>query len=100
MMLVHFLLTALLVVLCGLTVCWAQEIPTVEPSDTERIITPEEVEEALDKNRAILPIRIISYPHRAITRGMEKGLITVEKKHLRERMRFWTDRLHDLGITP
>ena len=31
---------------------------------------------------------------------MEKGLIKVERDHLRERMRQWTDRFRELGITP
>jgi hypothetical protein len=63
----------------------------------DRIVTPEEAQEAA-KNRAILPFRILSYPHRAVSRGMEKGLIAVEEKHLRERLRQWQDRMRELGI--
>src|SRR5215510_6258536 len=70
----------------------AQEDPSAE-----RIVTPDEVEDTL-RSPARIPIKVISYPHRAITRGMEKGLINVEKDHLRERLRLWTEHLRDMGM--
>jgi len=72
--------------------------PFASAQDSERIVTAEEVDDAL-RSPARIPIRIISYPHRAITRGMEKGLIKVERDHLRERLRLYTERLRDMGIT-
>ena len=93
-------LAAFVVVFCNLAWCLAQDAPPAVTSNSERIVTAEEVREAVEESQPILPIRIISYPHRVITRGMEKGLITIEQKHLRERMRLWSDRLRDLGITP
>lgn len=71
--------------------------PAVPPTDGERIVTLEEVRDA-GSPPGLLPIRIVSYPHRFITRGMEKGLVKVEKNHLRERLRLWTDRLRALGV--
>jgi len=57
--------------LCGFCVffwliplAFAQEDPS-----TGRIVTPEEVEE-VERSPARFPLEIISYPHRAITRGM------------------------------
>src|SRR5262245_51211605 len=73
----------------------AQENP---PAEAARIATPDEVEDAL-RSPARMPLKVISYPHRAITGAMEKGLIKVEKDHLRERLRLWTDHLRDKGIT-
>src|SRR5262245_19557368 len=87
-------LIALLVCLASALVAVAQE----SPSTDERIVTPEEVEDAL-RSPARTPIRMISYPFRAVTGGMEKGLIKVETDHLRERLRLWTDRLRNLGVT-
>src|SRR5262245_13536379 len=78
-----------------LTRAGAQEVP----QSTDRIVTPEEVQEA-ERSPARVPIRIISYPHRAITGGMEKGLIKVEDNHLRERLRLWSERLREIGVTP
>jgi hypothetical protein len=82
--------------LIHLTSAYPQETPT--PAEDERIVTPEEVEDAV-RSPVRLPLRIISYPHRAISRGMEKGLIKVEKDHLRERLRLWTDHLREIGVT-
>ncbi len=65
-------------------------------NDTERIVTPEEVREAA--RPAAVPLHFVSYPHRAIVRGMENGLIKAEKNHLRERLHLWRDRLRELGI--
>ncbi len=48
----------------------------------------------------MLPLRIISYPHRAISSGMESGLITVEKKYLRQRWQRYLDSLRRRGIVP
>jgi hypothetical protein len=77
----------------GIPLAFAQEPPA-----DDRIVTPDEVQEA-ERSPARVPIKIISYPHRAISRGMEKGLIKVEKDHLRERLRLWTEHLRELGIT-
>src|SRR5262245_66520332 len=66
--------------------------------DDERIVTREEVQDVIE-SPAMIPIRVISFPFRAVTGGMEKGLIKVERDHLRERLRLWTDRLREMGIT-
>jgi hypothetical protein len=91
----------LFAVLVGLVFCGAtsQDAAAQEnlPTD-ERIVTPEDVEEAL-RSPVRAPVRVISYPFRAVTRGMEKGLIKVETDHLRERLRLWTDRLRNVGVT-
>lgn len=71
--------------------------PVASAQELERIITPEEVREA-ERPPGFFPIRVISYPHRFVTRGMEKGLIKAERGHFRERLRLWTDRLRELGI--
>ncbi|MDA2923186.1 BamA/TamA family outer membrane protein [Acidobacteria bacterium AH-259-L09] len=70
-----------------------------EPADIYhgRIVTPEEVKKAT-RPAALLPLRIVSYPHRFITSGMEKGLISFEKHHMRQRMRLWTENLRRHGI--
>ncbi len=72
---------------------FAQENPPAE----ERIVTPDQVDDAL-RSPAMAPIRIISYPYRVVTGGMEKGLIKVERDHLRERLHLWRDRLRDIGV--
>jgi len=76
---------------------WAQQTTASDASPTERIVSPEEAQE-VENRRVFLPLRIISYPYRAGTHGMERGLVTVEKKHLRERLRQWQDRMRELGI--
>jgi hypothetical protein len=45
-----------------------------------------------------MPFRILSYPHRVITAGMEKGLIKFEKERMRERLQLWTAYLADRGV--
>src|SRR5262245_51272494 len=82
-----------LIVVCNIRppLLCAQEDPP------ERIVTPEEVDQAIS-SPARLPLRVISYPHRFITREMEKGLIKVERDHLRERLRLWRDRFRELGV--
>jgi hypothetical protein len=65
----------------------------------DRITTPEEVKKATQPGW-LLPLRIISFPHRAITSGMERGLITVEKKRLRERWQMYLNSLRKYGILP
>ncbi len=66
-------------------------------SDDGRIVTPEEVERAA-KPAGLLPLRIISWPHRRVAAGMEKGLISVEKRKLRERYQQWIEHLRSHGI--
>jgi hypothetical protein len=65
----------------------------------DRIITSQEVKKVTSPGW-ILPLRVISYPHRAITSGMERGLITVEKKRLRERWQMYLNSLSQHGIFP
>jgi hypothetical protein len=65
----------------------------------ERIVTPEEVKKATQP-AWLLPLRIISYPHHAISSGMEHGLIAVEKRYLRERWQRYLDTLRRHGIVP
>ncbi len=50
----------------------------------ERIIAPEEAEKAAHPSW-LLPFHYISYPHRAISSGMESGLIAMERNYVRER---------------
>ena len=75
----------------GLPLAWSQTPaspaagPPTAPGSEERIVTLEEVQEATRTPPEFLPLRIISYPHRTVTGAMEKGLIKVEKNHLRER---------------
>lgn len=69
------------------------------PGQEERIVTPEEVKTAAQPGW-IAPFRIISYPHRLISSGMERGLISVEQHRLRERWRMYLDALHARGIFP
>jgi hypothetical protein len=97
-MMLRTTLSTLLVWSLSLAYVQAQERPPGDPSSEERIVTHEEVQEAVDDRKAVLPLRIISYPHRVITRQMEKGLVTAERKHLRERLRLWQDRMRQLGI--
>ena len=95
-------LLALLAWKAGLPIVNAQETSppdAAQGSVEERIVTPQEVQEALS-SPVRAPLRVISYPFRVITHGMEKGLVKAESSHFRERMRLWTDRLRELGITP
>ena len=73
-----------------LPLAFAQENPD------ERIVTPDEVREA-GRSPGLAPIRIVSYPFRIVLRGMENGLVTVEKDHLRERLQLWQERLREIG---
>lgn len=88
-------------VLC-IPVAAAQDPPPQQPSSSgnppERIVTVEEVKRATEP-RALLPVRILSAPHRFISAGLEKGLIQVEKHRMRERLRLWTEALHQRGVT-
>lgn len=82
-------LFALLAYGVGVSCGWSQEERASEEvalsaSDAEdRIVTGEEVQEAL-KPPPLL-IRVISYPHRVITRNIERALIRFEKGYLRDR---------------
>ncbi|MFQ5739912.1 MAG: BamA/TamA family outer membrane protein [Acidobacteriota bacterium] len=64
-----------------------------------RIVTLEEVARAAHPG-PLLPLRILSYPFRLVTSGIEKGLISFEKHRLRERFSLWRERLADWGVTP
>ena len=50
----------------------------------ERIIAPGEAEKATHPSW-LVPFHYISYPHRAISSGMESGLIAMERNYVRER---------------
>ena len=88
----------------GLPLAWSQTPaspaagPPTAPGSEERIVTLEEVQEATRTPPEFLPLRIISYPHRTVTGAMEKGLIKVEKNHLRERLRGTRGHLHAIGV--
>jgi hypothetical protein len=73
--------------------------PGSQAPTEDRIVTPAEVKDELHST-ARIPLRVISYPHRFITREMEKGLTAAERKHLRERLRLWQERMRELGIQP
>src|SRR5262245_22755724 len=87
------IIAVLIITLC-VHCAFAQE-PAKSP-DSERIVSPEELRDATRPR--ILPLRILGYPHRAITDGMEKGLIKFEKNRMRERLRSWNEKLARLGI--
>ena len=70
-----------------------------EPESEERIVTLEEAERAAHP-KSTLPLRILFYPHRAITSGMEKGLVRFEEKRMRERLEFYRSYLAERGIIP
>jgi len=70
-----------------------------EPAPEERIVTPEEVDRAVHPNRT-LPLRILFYPHRVVSSGMEKGLVSFESHHMRERIQLGKQYLLDRGIIP
>ncbi len=65
----------------------------------KRIVTPDEVKR-VTLPAWLLPLRIISYPHRAVSSGMEHGLIAVEKRYLRQRWQRYLDDLRRRGIVP
>jgi hypothetical protein len=68
-------------------------------SQDQRIITPDEVKKATQPGW-LVPLRILSAPHRFISSGFERGLISVEQHRLRERWQMYLDRLRSHGITP
>jgi hypothetical protein len=68
-------------------------------SQEERIITPEEVKKATHPSW-LVPFHYISYPHRAVSSGMESGLIAMEKHYLRQRWTRFLGTLREHGFVP
>ena len=58
---------------------------TAAYSQTDRIATVEEVRNAV-RPAALAPLRVLSYPHRKIASGMERGLLAFEQRKVRERL--------------
>ena len=65
----------------------------------DRIATEEEIASAI-RPASLLPLRILSLPHRKLSAGMERGLIKFERKKVRERMQTWMENLRQRGVTP
>ncbi len=63
----------------------------------ERIITPEEVRAATEP-APVVPLRAISWPHRKVSAGMERGFIKFERARVRERIRNWQDEWRQRGV--
>ena len=76
---------------------FAQERPSKEEIPQNRIVTVEEIREATSPG-LIKPLSIISYPHRFISSGMEKGLIAFEQHKIRERFQSFTEMLRSRGV--
>lgn len=82
-----------------LFVCLAFLLCSQPAEQQGRIASSEEVREAV-RPTAVAPLRVLSWPYRQTTKGMEDGLIAVEKHKLREKLQdkmFW---LRQKGITP
>lgn len=62
-----------------------------------RVATQEEIRKAVAP-APFLPLRIICYPWQALMAETEKGLITFEKKRLREKMQRATEYLRERGV--
>ncbi len=62
-----------------------------------RIISVEELKKATGPG-LLQPLAIISYPHRFISSGMEKGLIAFEQHKIRERFQSFTEMLRSHGV--
>jgi hypothetical protein len=75
--------------------------PSKKPSEFEqgRIVTREEIQEAT-RARGYLPFRIIAYPFRQLTIGMNKGLTSFEENYMRQKMTMWQQRIREWGFTP
>jgi hypothetical protein len=65
--------------------------------DEARITTPVEVRNAIHPT-SLFPLRVISYPHRKITGGMESGLVYAEEHKVRERYQAWINHLRSYGV--
>ena len=63
----------------------------------DRIASSEEIADSVHP-AALLPLRILSFPYRKVTDGMESGLIAFERHKVRERAQIWTDDLHRRGV--
>lgn len=74
-----------------------QKTPQPSTAPEERIVTPEEVERAIHPP-VLLPLRIIAYPHRLITSGMEKGLISFERNRLLPKFQLWSEEMRRRGV--
>ncbi len=69
------------------------------PGQQERIATPDEIRKSTQPGW-MLPLRVVSYPYQIVTSGMERGLISVEQHHLRERWQMYLASLRAHGILP
>jgi len=65
--------------------------------EPDRIATVKDVQDAV-RPATLTPLWVLSYPHRRITSGMQKGLIVFEKKKIRERVQLWTEHLRSHGV--
>jgi hypothetical protein len=63
----------------------------------DRIATPEDIRASTHPGW-LGPLRVTSWPHRALTGGMERGLIAFERHRVRERAREWMEEWRRRGL--
>jgi hypothetical protein len=75
--------------------------PDAESPDYEedRIVTREEIQ-AATKAGGYAPFRIVAYPFRQLTIGMNKGMVQFEENYMRQKMTMWQERIREWGFTP
>lgn len=89
--------TGLVIVVLFSAAGQAQKPAADAVSQQDRIATAEEVADAVHPG-ALAPLRILSFPHRKLTAGMERGLIAFERHKIRERTRAWIEDLRRHGV--